>query len=204
MTFLTVVAVLAAGCSTGPNGQTADTRVDTPQVDSDRSELDALGDVNVDRGLLTVTITVPAELAEDGDVSGLIDDFSDRGINVSDVARHPDGSITYRIPRGDYRRLMQELAADFTTSLDEAAADFDSVDSLTANADFTRFRLVVDRDQFENSFDGFIVFVPLFTAGLYAIFDGRDPEQLEVTVELVDRVSGAVYDTLLLPDDLDS
>lgn len=204
MTFLTVVAVLAAACSPGSNGQTADTTVDTPGVDTDRSELDALGDVNVDRGLLTVTITVPADLAEDGDVSRLIDEFSDRGINVSDVTRNPDGSITYRIPRGDYRRLMQELAADFTTSLDEAAADFDSVDRLTANADFTRYRLVVDRDRFENSFDGFIVFLPLFVSGLYAIFDGRDPQQLDVTVDLVDRASGGVYDTLRLPDDLDS
>lgn len=203
----TALVVLLAACAQDSETQTDTSgapQPDTQVEDGDLSELDALEDVDVDRGLLTVSITIPASLAEDGDIDTLITDFSDRGVSVSSATRNSDGSITYRLPRGDYRRLMAELADEMQTSLDEAAAEFASVESIAANNDFTQFRMVVDRPRYEESLDGFVVFATLFAAGLYGIFDGRDPKTGQIVIDLIDVATGETYDTFVAPDDFDN
>lgn len=197
-----------AGAATEPDvdasgPQDAATEDDTAAGDEsdDLSELEAVGDVEVDRGLLSVEITIPADLAGEADIDGLVSEMAAEGIDISDARRNPDGSITYKMSRGDHRRLMANLRESFQEGFDEVPADFPSVQSLTANDDLTRFRMTVDRAAFENSFDGFVVFLPLIAAGLYAAFDGRDPEDLRVEIDYVDAATGQVYDTAVAPDD---
>ncbi len=216
---LTVLALVAGAC-----GASADDSAETPPpaapqpaeavgppeadddaVDDDAddlSELEAIGDIEVDRSLLSVEITIPASLASETDVDGLVSDFSAEGIDVSDARQNADGSITYKMSRGDHRRLLTSLRESFVESFEEADEDFDSVQSITFNDDLTRFRITVDRPAFENSFDGFVVFLPLFAAGIYAAFDGRDPEGMRIDIDYIDAATGEVYDTFVAPDDL--
>lgn len=183
-----------------PNGPTLGGEDSEP--DGDLSELEAVGDVEVDRGLLSVEVTIPASLAEEADIDQVVADFADEGIRITDAQRNPDGSVTYKMSRADHRRLLSSLRESFEESFEETSADFPSVQSITSNNDLTRFRMVVDRSAFENSFDGFAVFIPLFAAGIYAAFDGRDPEGMRIEIDYVDASTGQVYDTFVAPDDL--
>ncbi len=215
LAVLTVLALVAGACGAS-NDETAENAPpaaaqpaeaiapsDPDDGESeDLSELEAIGDIEVDRGLLSVEITIPASLAGETDVDGLVSEFSAEGIDVSDARRNPDGSITYKMSRGDHRRLLTSLRDSFVESFDEAAEDFDTVESITFNDDLTRFRITVNRAAFENSFDGFVVFLPLFAAGIYAAFDGRDPEGMRIDIDYVDAATGQVYDTFVAPDDL--
>jgi hypothetical protein len=215
LAVLTVLALVAGACGAS-NDETAENAPpaaaqpaeaiapsDPDDGESeDLSELEAIGDIEVDRGLLSVEITIPASLAGETDVDGLVSEFSAEGIDVSDARRNPDGSITYKMSRGDHRRLLTSLRDSFVENFDEAAEDFDSVESITFNDDLTRFRITVNRAAFENSFDGFVVFLPLFAAGIYAAFDGRDPEGMRIDIDYVDAATGQVYDTFVAPDDL--
>jgi hypothetical protein len=215
LAVLTVLALVAGACGAS-NDETAENAPpaaaqpaeaiapsDPDDGESeDLSELEAIGDIEVDRGLLSVEITIPASLAGEADIDGLVSEFSAEGIDVSDARRNPDGSITYKMSRGDHRRLLTSLRDSFVESFDEAAEDFDSVQSITFNDELTRFRITVNRAAFENSFDGFVVFLPLFAAGIYAAFDGRDPEGMRIDIDYVDAATGQVYDTFVAPDDL--
>jgi hypothetical protein len=215
LAVLTVLALVAGACgassdetaeSAPPTAAQPAEAVEPSESDDDASEdlseLEAIGDIEVDRGLLSVEITIPASLAGEADIDGLVSEFSAEGIDVSDARRNPDGSITYKMSRGDHRRLLTSLRDSFVESFDEAAEDFDSVQSITFNDDLTRFRITVNRAAFENSFDGFVVFLPLFAAGIYAAFDGRDPEGMRIDIDYVDAATGQVYDTFVAPDDL--
>ncbi len=209
---LTTLALLVGACgasddeTTPPAAARPAEAVGPSETDDDAaddlSELEAIGDIEVDRSLLSVEITIPASLAGEADVDGLVSEFSAEGIDVSDARRNADGSITYKMSRGDHRRLLTSLRESFVESFEEASEDFDSVQSITFNNDLTRFRITVDRAAFENSFDGFVIFLPLFAAGIYAAFDGRDPEGMRIDVYYVDAATGQVYDTFVAPDDL--
>jgi hypothetical protein len=209
---LTTLALLVGACgasddeTTPPAAARPAEAVGPSETDNDAaddlSELEAIGDIEVDRSLLSVEITIPASLAGEADVDGLVSEFSAEGIDVSDARRNADGSITYKMSRGDHRRLLTSLRESFVESFEEASEDFDSVQSITFNNDLTRFRITVDRAAFENSFDGFVIFLPLFAAGIYAAFDGRDPEGMRIDVDYVDAATGQVYDTFVAPDDL--
>lgn len=181
---------------------TSDASIESDQDAGEVDELEAIGDIEVDRNLLTVEVTIPASLVDETDIDELIAEFAATGISIRDAQRNADGSVTYRMSRVDHRRLLSELRASFEESFDEAAVDFPSVQAITFNTDVTRFRIVVDRPAFENSFDGFIVFLPLFAAGFYAAFDGRDPEGMRIEIDYVDFATGQVFDTFIAPDDL--
>jgi len=213
--ILTVLALLAGACSASDEADAASTPPAAAQpadagelpasdddASGDLSELEAIGDVEVERGLLSVEITIPASLAGEADIDGLVSEMAEEGISIADARRNPDGSITYKMSRGDHRRLLGSLRDSFKESFEEVSDDFPSVRSITFNDDLTRFRMTVDRPAFENSFDGFVVFLPLFAAGIYAAFDGRNPEGMRVEIDYVDVTTGQVYDTFVAPDDL--
>jgi len=161
------------------------------------------GGIEVNRGLLSVEITIPASLAGEGDLDEFIAEFAAEGIDVSDARRNPDGSVTYKMSRGDHGRLLTSLRNSFTEGFKESSEEFESVQSISSNNDLTKFEITVDREAFENSFDGFVSFVPLFAAGIYAAFDGRDPEGMRVEINYVDSATGQVFETVVAPDDFE-
>lgn len=215
---LLALALVLSACTTGDSQGAATAHQENPAVaptspddtpsrdddeaDDDLSELEAVGDIEVDRGLLSVEVTIPASLAEEANIDQVVADFAEDGIRITDARRNSDGSITYKMSRADHRRLLTTLRESFEETFAETSADFPSVQSITFNSDLTRFRMVVDRAAFENSFDGFVVFLPLFAAGIYAAFDGRDPEGMRIEIDYVDAATGQVFDTFIAPDDL--
>jgi hypothetical protein len=213
--ILTVLALVAGACGASDEVEAASAPLAAAQPEDageqpapddddsgDLSELEAIGDVEVERGLLSVEITIPASLAGEADIDGLVAEVAAEGITIADARRNPDGSITYKMSRGDHRRLLGSLRDSFKESFEEVPDDFPSIRSITFNDDLTRFRMTVDRPAFENSFDGFVVFLPLFAAGIYAAFDGRNPEGMRIEIDYVDAATGQVYDTFVAPDDL--
>lgn len=218
-TALLALAIVAGACASGDDSapettQEASTPVEssppeatnpaeeTDEADEDLSELEAVGEIEVDRGLLSVEVTIPASLVEEADVDGLVNEFADDGISISDARRNADGSVTYRMSRADHRRLLSSLREGIGESFEDVSSDFPSVRSIDFNTDLTRFSLTVDRAAFENSFDGFVIFLPLFAAGIYAAFDGRDPEGMRIEIDYVDASTGQTFDTFVAPDDL--
>jgi hypothetical protein len=169
--------------------------------DASFDELEELGDVEVDRGLLNVEVTIPAGFFDEADMDQVLAEAEADGIREATV--NDDGSVTYRMSRAQHRQLMAEMRDEVTAGLRELADDFDSIEEVIHNRDLTRIEMVVDRAAFENSFDGFAIFGIGIITGFYHLFNGSDPDGYRVTIEVVDQATGETFDTTVIPDDFE-
>lgn len=152
-----------------------------------------------------VEVTLPVSFVGEGiDIEMLEADAEEMGIE--DVKLNDDGSVTYKMTKSAHEEWLSEITTEIETSLTEMveSGDFVSIKDITANNDYTEFTITVDQAAFENSFDGFAVFGIGISSSFYQLLDGKDPENYNVTINIVDEESGDVIDTTVFPDDLDT
>ncbi|MDP4549924.1 hypothetical protein Q9251_03410 [Alkalihalobacillus macyae] len=68
---------------------------------------------------------------------------------------------------------------------------------------FSKFTVIVDKESYENSMDGFATITLGMSGMIYQIYDGADPEKYSVTISMKDEASGEVFDEIVYPDALD-
>lgn len=159
--------------------------------------------IEVDKGIFSVEITLPASLFEGEDIDEVIAEAKEDG--VSDVTVHDDGSLTYKMSKSKHNEMMREMKDDLIEYIEETknSEDYRSIKDITYNKVFSEFTLVVDQEAFGNSFDGFAA-LGLGILGLYyQLFDGVAPDDYEVTVFIENANTGEVFDTIIYPDDLE-
>ncbi len=178
---------------------------DESAADGESEDLDGLedledvGDVEVDRNLLSVDITIPDSFFEGEDPQDIVDGAEAQGIRETTV--NPDGSVTYRMSRGQHRELLEELRTSINESLDEMVGEFASVQAINHNDDFTGIEMRVNRQAYESSLDSFAIFGIAIGAGYYQLFSGADTDSYRVVVNTVDADTNETFDTFILPDD---
>ncbi len=159
--------------------------------------------MEVDKGLLNVEVTIPAMFFEDEDVDETIADAKANG--VKDVKKNDDGSVTYKMSKAQHKAMLKEIKesmVDYITELEEDE-DFPSIYKITYNKNFNEFTLEVNREAFENSFDGFATLGIGLTGMYYQVFEGTDAQKIKVVMHLKDSDTNEVYHSIVYPDDLD-
>ena len=109
------------------------------QEDWDR--LAAIGDVQVENGIMTVSLTVPADLAQN-----TTQETIDAGIGTQyqSAVRNEDGSITYKMTKAQHQAMVEQLAMSFDRSLQELVDDENHmISNITRNDDFIEVVAVV-------------------------------------------------------------
>lgn len=157
--------------------------------------------VDVDKGLLNVEITLPPELFEDEDLDQVIENAKEQG--VSEVTKNDDGSLTYKMSKSVYNEMLKEIEASVVDAVEEAKQNAESINDITYNKGLSDFTLVVDRQGFENSFDGFVSITLGISGIYYQIFTGENVDDAKVTINVEDEASGEVFDTIVYPDVLE-
>lgn len=157
--------------------------------------------VDVDKGLLNVEITLPPELFEDEDLDQVIENAKEQG--VSEVTKNDDGSLTYKMSKSVYNEMLKEIEASVVDAIEEAKQNAESINDITYNKGLSDFTLVVDRQGFENSFDGFVSITLGISGIYYQIFTGENVDDAKVTINVEDEASGEVFDTIVYPDVLE-
>lgn len=170
---------------------------------NDDGEKDTKGEkLEVDKGLLNVEIILPATMFEGQDADEVISDAKEDGVN--EVVSNDDGSYTFKMSKAKHKELLEEMKATVLEGMEEAKSseNFTSIEDVTSNKDFTEFTLVVEKEKFENSFDGFAA-MGLGISGLYyQTFNGVKEDKIKVTIIIKDKTSGETIDTIIYPDDL--
>ena len=160
--------------------------------------------VEIGKGLLDVTITLPASLVEEDNIEATIKEAKEKG--VKEAVLNDDGSLTYKMSKSVYRELKQELKDNFNEMIEELKSDndFPSIKDVQSNKDLTAMTLIVDKELYENSLDGFAI-LGLGTAALcYQLFDGVQAENIAVTINIKDSTTGELFETMVYPDDLEA
>lgn len=158
--------------------------------------------VEVDKGLLNVEVTLPASFFDGQEIDEVIEEAKADG--VKEVIQNDDGSLTYKMSKKEHKKILSEMADGIDENIEEIkmGEDFASIQDVKNNKSYSEFTLVVDREQFENSFDGFAAFGLGLTGMFYQVFDGKDADKVNVTISLEDANSGEVFNTVVYPDDL--
>lgn len=184
------------------SGSAEDAMTDTQESEDTESGEDSQG-VSVDQGLFDVEVTIPAGFFEGEDPEQVAAEAEQEGIEK--VTVNDDGSVTYKMSKAQHKEMMAELA----TSVEEAktdileSGDFPSIQSIETSDNYDRFTVNVDREAYEGSFDGFATITLGLVGSFYQLYDGADPDNYEVTLEMTDAETGEVFDTIVYPDALE-
>ncbi len=159
---------------------------------------------SVDKGLLDVSITLPATFFEGDELDDIYSEAKQKGIK--DIVVNRDGSVTYTMSRSTHNRIVKDLKEGFVEALEDmkTSDDLKSIHDIKYDNNLTRFTLIVDKEAFENSFDGFAIFGIGLMSMYYQIFNGVDVNKWGATIEMKDVSSGKVFNTVQYPGDLES
>lgn len=164
--------------------------------------------VEVDKKLINVEITLPASFLElEGDEEINIDEMKEEAKEngIKDVELNNDGSITYTMSKSKHRELLDEMQEGIEENIDEVvnSEDFPSIKDIKVNKKYDAYEITVDKENYENSFDGFGVLGVAFSSMYYQLFEGVNPTDYEVIIDMIDEETGEVFDTIVYPDALD-
>jgi hypothetical protein len=164
-------------------------------------DLEAVGDIEVDNGLLSVTVTVPADLAE-GATQADIDKAIADG-EMLDGQINDDGSVTYVMSSAQHDAILD----GFRASVDEIVVEEQKTnpglyEEVTYNDEMTEFTVVVaDRQRYEQSMS-MLGLGLVFGGSFYQIFYGVPEADRNVVIEYVDGATGDVFDTYNAREDM--
>lgn len=149
-----------------------------------------------------VEITIPGFFFEEEMLDEIVAEMEAEGDKK--VTLNDDGSLTYQMPKSEYKQFMKEMETETIAYLDEIknSDDFISIKDITYKKDFSELTIVASQDDFENSFDSFAILGIGMTAMYYQVFDGNNFESVKVTVDVKDDATDEVFQTVILPDDL--
>ena len=159
------------------NVDTEDDGSGREMTQEDWDQLAAIGDVQVENGVMTVSINVPADLAKN-----IRQETIDAGIGTQYQAafRNQDGSITYKMTKEQHQAMLEQLAVSFDNSLQEMIDDEKyTISNITRNNDFTVFDISLDGAEPSVS-DSFAAFSLYMYGELYGVFNGNRPEHVIV------------------------
>ena len=143
-------------------------------------EGDSSGGVEVDEGLLTVEITVPAEFLGEGITQESLDQTAVENGYVSAVLNE-DGSATYTMTKGQHEELMAEIRSGVEDAMAEMVdpESFPTITSVTANDDYTEFTIELNADEVGLT-ESFAVLGLYMLGGMYNAFNGTPADDIAV------------------------
>ena len=105
--------------------------------------------------------------------------------------------------KSKYKEMMKEMGDSVLSTIDEIvnSEDYTSIKEISYNKDFTEFDVKVNRQQYEEGFDGFAIVGLVIVSTYYSAFEGKSGEDSQTIFNMVDETTGEIYDTAIYPDD---
>lgn len=188
-----ILSMALSGCGSSGSADTATTSTqkveDTSSTEDAFSELDALGDVEVDKNIFDVTITVPADYV--GDVTQEELDAQAKESDIHSITLNEDGSAIYVMSKSQHKQMMKDLADNCNASLSDMVGsdDYPNITDIKANSDFTNFTVTTTSTDLDLA-ESMSIIVFYMYGGMYAIFNGSDVDNIHV--DFVNADSGEI------------
>lgn len=201
ISLLLISTFIFSGCD-GSNASAADNTpantdapvAETPADESeetstdDLSDLDALGDVEVEKELFDVTLTIPADYVEATTQEELDEAAKEYGYTA---ILNEDGSATYTMSKSQHKKMMEDFTSNIQESLDKmvGSEEYPNITSVTANSDFTAFTVTTKNEEPDLA-ESFSVMAFYMYGGMYNIFNGTEVDNIHV--DFVNADSGEI------------
>lgn len=185
------------GCGSTVTEQEQSSEIETEISDADEaiteddslSELEAVGDVEVDKGIFDVTLTIPKDFIGDTTQEEQDEIVNEKG--YKSAVLNSDGSVTYVMTKAQHSEMLEDMRETIDTSLAEMAgsSDYPNITSVTANDDYTSFTITTKNTEPDLA-ESFAVMGLYMYGGLYGIFAGERVDN--VHVDFVNADSGEI------------
>ncbi len=162
--------------------------------------LEAIGNVEIDEGLLTVTMTIPADFVGETTQEELDQTAAEQGIDS--IVLNEDGSATYTMSKAKQKELLEETKTSIQSSLDDVCGseDYPTIESVTFNNDLTSFTVNINAASEEEIGinETFFVYTLFLYSGMYNSFAGETVDNVHV-----DYISTSTGETIMTFDSAD-
>lgn len=193
---LTAAAALAlslAACNTAPS--TADTPAETPaptaapttEPDISLQEAaDAIStaeQIEVEDNIFDVTLTLPADYASDITAEEIAQQVADGKVHTGTL--NDDGSVTYTMSKAQHTALLESIAAELRSTLDDmiGSTDYPNLTAIEANDDFTDFTVYTTTQPGAVGLSDEMSVLIYYTCGkMYGIVSGQEPDNIHVDI----------------------
>ena len=170
----------------------ASTDESTAETSDGMEDLENLGDIEVDKNLFDVVITMPADLVGETTQEELDQQAAESGVHS--ITLNEDGSATYVMSKEQHKKLLEETRQSIQSSLDEMVGSEDSpnITSIEANDNFTSFTVTTTSTELSLT-EAFSVMGFYLYGGVYGIFSGETPDNIHV--DFVNADTGEIMES---------
>ncbi len=157
--------------------------------EDDLSQIKAAGDVEVDKGLFNVELTIPAEFVGDVTQEKLDESVAEKGYKSATL--NEDGSVTYVMTKSQHEELVKVIEGEINDGMKGmiGSEDYPDITDVTANSDYTSFAITTKNAE-PNMNETLSVMIYYMYGGMYAVFNGEKAENIHV--DFVNADSGEV------------
>ena len=187
------VAVVTSGCgakseAAAPETTTVAEATVTEPSEESRSNLEAVGDVKVDKGIFDVKLEIPADFVGNSTQEDLDKKAAEYGYKVT---LNADGSATYEMTKSQHKKMMEDYAASLNESMAKmiGSESCPNVTDVKANDDFTSFTITTKNTEPDLG-ESMSVMSLYVMSGAYNIFSGTPVDN--VHTDFVNADSGEV------------
>lgn len=185
------ISIFLVGCSSDSSST-----ISSPSSSKSKQE------IQVDEGISTIEITIPANLfGEEGIPSQAEINKSVKEEGFISGVRNPNGSVTYAMSKAKHDELLAELRISFDEAIQEFLKSELSFKTIEFNNQYTILNIRVDGKGFEKSITaGFAIFGLALQASLYQIFTGVGIDNYSLEVRIFDYKSDQIIDIIKYPE----
>lgn len=181
-----VISLSACGNAKNKESKNNEINKNEPTVASKEDEiqdegwdkLEKLGEVKTENGILTVSITMPADLVGEDMTQEKLDSEVEK--NYISAKLNEDGSVTYKMTKKQHKAMLDEVTKSVEDSFNELINDTENTfTNIKHNKDFTQFDVTISTDEV-GLIESFSVLAFYMYGGIYGILNGEKPDNIVV------------------------
>jgi len=164
----------------------------TSSENEEFTEIEAIGDINVEKDLFDVILTIPAEFAESDKTQADYDALA-KEKDYKSITLNEDGSLTYIMTKSQHKELMLEMAEMLRSTLNDmcGSEEYPNFISILVNDNFTKFEIIIKNEELD-LVETFSVLSFYFISGTYNTFNGTQNENCNVV--FLNEATGKIVD----------
>ena len=146
--------------------------------DSAWDELESVGNIQTENGILTASITIPAELVGDEMTQEELDANAESSYISAKL--NEDGSVTYKLTKQQHKAMLDDFVETMDQSIQEMLDSEDyAFTDIKYNDDYTQFDVTLSTDEVGFA-EGFAALAFYVYGGMYGIFSGHTADNIIV------------------------
>ena len=190
--LLLLISLLIIGCGNkssesiknNVSDSVAKTEVDTNESSTEDAEdsekkISAIGEVDVDKGIFNVTLTIPKDFIGEVTQDEIDEAVKDKGYKSATL--NSDGSVTYVMTKAQHKDLMKEITESINTNLLDMVGteDYPNITDVKANDDFSIFTITTKNEEPDMA-ESFSVIGLYMYGAMYKVFNGENVGNIHV------------------------